>query len=1124
MRQEISLLEGWQFVECPIGSVPAGDISSVTGWKAIDVPHDWLIYDSRDLYRDGEGIYRLRVNFTLAAGQRAWLRFDGVYMDTSVWVNSQLAGEWKYGYTPFDVDITDFITGMDDELVVRCVYRSPNTRWYSGAGLYRDVRLITAEARHILPDGVYISTKENQSGFDVAVQTETTCEAMLRHTAYGPDSEVACRSSGGAWQEFQIISPVRWDPENPALYRLVTEMVVGGEVTDRVENTFGLRTISFDPNHGFSINGRQMKLKGVCQHHDLGCLGAAFHRGAARRQLEILIEMGVNAIRLAHNPGALGLMELCDEIGMLVISEGFDMWKLPKTPFDYARFFEDWIEKDIAGWIRRDRNHPCVIMWSIGNEIYDTHADERGLETTRKMVELVRRYDPSGNAKTTLGSNYMPWKNAQHCAEEVDVVGYNYGAKYYAEHHDNHPNWVIYGSETCATVQSRGIYHFPLNRSVLSDDDGQCSSLGNSSASWGARSSELCIISDRDTPYSPGQFLWSGFDYIGEPTPYHSKNSFFGQVDTAGFKKDAFYIFQAAWTDYKKKPMVHLFPHWDFCQGQLIDVRACTNAPFVELFFHGQSLGRQGIDHAHGKRLLGDWQLAYRQGVIEAVAYDENGVEVARHRRESFSDAHAITLTPEVDSVSANGFDLCFLEISAVDKDGRPVENANNRIHVLVSGCGRLIGLDNGDSTEYDSYKGVSMRLFSGKLLAVIQANDIPGEIIVRASSEGLEPCEAVIHAVRCDEIVCKKMEENSDRGSRDGIPVRKIEIYADCTELGADQPTAGLRCELRPNNAADINVIWRVTDDAGNDSNLARIESNGQTAKVTALGDGLFRVRCATRNGGERIELYSQLEFTVSGLGEATVDPFTFVSGGTFTRSGGEIGNGNERGFASARDGESWVLFEHIDFGSFGSNELTIPIFCLDHAPFVFELWQGAPGEEGSLPLGTFNYQKPSIWNTYQEETFVLPRRLSGVTSLGMRFQRKSHIKGFTFTRMQKAFSKLYAADFDSLNGDDYLVAGTNVNNIGNNVTLTFDDMDFGEHGTAGIVVKGKTPNVQNTIQIRFTARDGTETIQLVEFTSSAKPTEQSFKLERVTGLTTVQFVFLPGSHFDFSWFQFLR
>jgi beta-galactosidase len=1124
MRKEILLNEGWQFAECPIGTVPAGDISSVTGWRAVDVPHDWLIYNSRDLYRVGEGIYCLRFDCALAVGERAWLRFDGVYMDTSVWVNSRLAGEWKYGYTPFDVDITDFITGKDDELVVRCVYSAPNTRWYSGAGLYRDVRLITADARHILPDGVYISAKECESGFDVTVQTETTCNAILRHTAYGPDSEVAVRSSGGALQEFQINNPVRWEPEKPALYRLVTELIVGDEVTDRIENTFGLRTILFDPNNGFLINRRQMKLNGVCQHHDLGCLGAAFHRSAAKRQLEILFDMGVNAIRLAHNPAALGLMELCDETGMLVISEGFDMWKLPKTPFDYARFFEDWSEKDVAGWIRRDRNHPCVIMWSIGNEIYDTHADERGLETTRKMVELVRQYDPSGNAKITICSNYMPWKNAQHVAEEVDVVGYNYGANYYAEHHDKHPNWVIYGSETCATVQSRGIYHFPLSRSVLSDDDGQCSSLGNSSVSWGARSSELCIISDRDTPYSLGQFLWSGFDYIGEPTPYHSKNSFFGQVDTAGFKKDAFYIFQAEWTDYKKKPIVHLFPHWDFCQGQLIDVRACTNAPFVELYFNGQSLGRQEIDHAHGKKFLGEWRLPYSEGVIEAVAYDENGNEVARHRRESFGDAHAITLAPNVDSVSADGSDLCFIEITAVDEDGRPVENANNRINVSVSGCGRLIGLDNGDSTDYDSYKGVSMRLFSGKLLAVIQANDTPGVIFVCVSSEGLEPCKTVINATRCEESVCEKIEENSDRVSRDGIPVRKIEIYTNFTELGVEQPTADLRCELRPNNAADTNVIWRVTDDAGNDSNLARIESNGQIAKVTALGDGMFRVRCGTRNGSERIELYSQLEFTVSGLGNATLDPYKFVSGGTFTRCGGEIGNGNERGFASARDGESWVLFEHIDFGSFGSNELTMPIFCLDHEPFVFELWQGAPAEEGSLPLGTFTYQKPSIWNTYQEETFFLPRRLRGVTSLGMRFNRKSHIKGFTFARIQKAFTKLYAADFDDINGDDYLVTGTNVNKIGNNVTLTFDDMDFGDRGTAEIVLKGKTPNLRNTMQIRFTARDGTETIQLAEFTSSDKPTEQSFKLERVTGLKTVQFVFLPGSKFDFSWFQFLR
>ena len=498
--------------------------------------------------------------------------------------------------------------------------------------------------------------------------------------------------------------------------------------------------MDFSPETGFSLNGRKLKLNGVCEHHDLGCLGAAYHSQAMRRKLEILKTMGVNAIRTAHNMPAQDLMELTDEMGILVVSESFDCWESPKNPYDYARFFPQWYQKDVESWVRRDRNHPSLIMWSIGNEIYDTHvSSQKGKEWMEKLMTEVYRHDPLKNAAVTLGSNYMPWENTQKCADVIKLIGYNYGENYYEEHHKKHPDWMIYGSETGSIVQSRGIYHFPYQQSVLADEDEQCSSLGNSTTSWGAKSTEACILAERDHPYSCGQFIWTGFDYIGEPTPYHTRNSYFGQIDTAGFPKDSYYIYQAAWTDYKKNPMVHIFPYWDFNEGQFIDLRVCSNAPAVEVFFNGKSQGTFTIDHEHGSELTGHWQLPYKEGEIRAVACDENGKIVAEEVRYSFGEAKRILLKPQKHSLQANGEDLLFLEISMEDEQGHPVENANNRVLIRTEGAGALVGTDNGDSTDTEEYKASCRRLFSGKLLAVLKAGTEPGNLRITVSSPGLE-------------------------------------------------------------------------------------------------------------------------------------------------------------------------------------------------------------------------------------------------------------------------------------------------------------------------------------------------------------------------------------------------
>lgn len=617
--------DNWEFCKLGIDSTYDMAARENTLFEKVDIPHDWLIYDTMNLYEDGRGWYRKEFWVNQLNGKQISLRFDGVYMDCVVYVNGNLVGNWAYGYSTFEFDITRQLQVGENWVYVSVTHQSPNSRWYSGAGIYRNVWFVTRNEKHIEPDGIYITTrveKEGQLDGKWFVDVETTLSSgtigTVRHSLWYQGIQIAIDrvserevvhndSKDCNFQTVVINQPRLWDISSPNLYELRTELYYEGQVVDAETQTFGFRTTQFDHEKGFLLNGRVVKLNGACEHHDLGALGAAFNTCAMRRKLTILQEMGVNAIRTAHNMPAKELMELTDEMGILVVSEAFDMWERSKNPYDYARFFKEWYKKDVKSWVMRDRNHPSLIMWSIGNEIYDTHADAHGQEITQQLMEEVLRYDPKQNARVTIGSNYMPWENAQACADIVKVAGYNYGEKYYKKQHEAHSDWIIYGSETSSTVQSRGIYHFPYEKGILSDDDEQCSSLGNSSTSWGAKSSEACIIADRDATFSMGQFIWTGFDYIGEPTPYHTKNSYFGQVDTAGFKKDSFYIYQAEWTNYEEAPMVHIFPYWDFNVGQSIDVRVCSNAPSVELYVNGVSQGKVRIDHSHGTQLIANY-------------------------------------------------------------------------------------------------------------------------------------------------------------------------------------------------------------------------------------------------------------------------------------------------------------------------------------------------------------------------------------------------------------------------------------------------------------------------------------------------------------------------------------
>lgn len=1139
MKVKQLLKYGWEFQKIPITDGKIPEQYEEDAFYQVVVPHDWMIGQADNLYENSVGWYRKTVEIVPQKQQTYFLRFEGVYMDCSVFVNGRKAGEWKYGYTTFELDITALIKAGENEILVKVVYQCPNSRWYTGAGIYRPVWLIVREAAYFAADGIYLHTEKEKTGYHTEISAEVilpsgadASDYLVSYQLYDKEKKTVaetCVSAKDTKADLFVEGAKEWSVKEPYLYELKAELMRldnKNEVLDRENSTYGYRTFAFTCDKGFFLNGEHVKLKGVCLHHDLGCLGSAVNKSALRRQLALMQDMGANAVRTAHNMPAVELMELADEMGILVLSESFDCWKKPKNPFDYARFFEEWVERDVANWIRRDRNHPSVMMWSVGNEIYDTHADEKGQETLRMLMKLVERHDPKCNAPVTFGSNFMPWKNTQNCADIIKLMGYNYAEKLYEEHHAAHPDWIIYGSETSSIVQSRGVYHFPMTKELLTDDDEQCSSLGNSITSWGAPCTEFCITGERDTEYSLGQFLWSGIDYLGEPTPYHGRNSYFGQADTACFPKDAFYMYQAGWNDYREKPVVHIFPYWDFNPGQLIDVRVVSNAPEIELYLNGVSQGRIKLDHQKGKKLTGDWQLPYVPGELYAAAYDENGRVIAEDTKNSFGDVAKICLNADKTKITADDEELVFITISAVDAAGNPVENANNRVTVRVLGAGMLAGLDNGDSTNTDQYQTESGQLFSGKLLAVVRSNGMAGDIRIVVSSVGLLTEELVIRAEGTQTVPtlknCYFLKENRPTGI--DVPIRKIELVPEGPRVLTEGcTTTKVRAVIYPESANAQELVFRVTDDAGVDASFACIrqeKENPGEAVVEVKGDGAFRVRCMCKNGKKSYALISTLEYRAEGLGIQNLNPYGFLSASLFSATGGQIGNGNERGISTQRDGVSWVAYENLDFGDFGSDEVEIPVFSFGETPFTF--WEGIPHAEGSTIIGTKNYTLPSVWNTYIPDTFHLNKRLRGITTFAVELDRKIHMKGFRFLRQEKAYAKLLAAEADSIYGDSYKTEGNSINDIGNNVTLVFENMDFSEKAAEKLVICGKTPHEVNTIRLLTEWEDGKKEQESLEFPYTEQQQELVFDINPKSGRVKISFVFLPGSAFDFAWFQF--
>lgn len=1134
--------DNWLFAKTEIDFKVKDIHSQKIKWFEIEIPHDWLINDSTNLYQDGKGWYKKSFTIDEKRDNDFYLIFDGIYMDYIVYINGKKADEWKYGYSANNINISKFVHIGDNEVLVEVTHKSPNSRWYSGAGIFRNTWLKQVHKTHFTPDGIYITTDGEKGKVHVecelknAYKKEVHGEVIIKILdTMGNELDTSReeyiihgRSSDYSSQNLFIENPLLWSTKTPNLYTLEAYVFSDGKLVDKQSVRFGFRTFTFTTNEGFFENGEYTKLKGVCLHHDLGALGSAFNIEGAKRQLLTMKSMGVNAVRTAHNMPAKEFLDLCDEIGLLVVNEAFDMWERSKTTYDYARFFEDWYKRDVASWIKRDRNHPSLIMWSIGNEIYDTHFSERGQTVTQLLVDEVLKHDPYENGVCTIGSNFMQWENAQKCAEIVKFAGYNYAENLYDEHHEKNPHWIIYGSETASTVSSRGIYHFPANVPALTHDDMQCSSLGNSVVAWGALYEKAWQM-DRDRKFCLGQFIWTGTDYIGEPTPYRSKNSYFGAVDTAGLPKDAYYFYQSVWTDKNENPMIHILPYWDFNDGEIVDVLIFSNWDRVELFLNGKSLGEQLIDHENGKTLHAKYQIPYEKGVLEARAYNDDGIMVAHDFRESFSDPVSLHAIANKTTLNASGRDLIYIEISAVDKNGVEVSNAVNRVKVEVSGAARLVGLDNGDSTDFDSYKGDNRRMFSGKLVAILQSTLRGGKINFTASSIGLEPVQM--------ELSSKKCECNSDVGisvvnksSRKSypalkteytneVPIRAIKLVCDNKELNKENNQAKVKFEILPKNATYHDLSVKVVKENGVLCNSAIAEIINNEVVVTAIGDGKFRLRVMANNGADHPRVLSELSFNATGLGMAVKEPYAFVSASFFDFSKTPqnfIANGALGGF----EGKTAISFKSYDFG-IGTDKIIISVGSCCQAPTPIEIWLG-DSENGEL-IDTLYFPVNNGWDSFSPVEFKLSKKIKGIKDITFVIYEKIIFGGFEFIAINRAFEQNNVVDNFELYGDDYLINENKIEKIGNNVTISFGEMDFAS-GTSKIIINGRTPNEKNTIQLRYTNEDGTKTTQVLEFDNSSEYVEREFILDKITKKADINFVFLPGSNFDFSWFKFIQ
>lgn len=777
-RQEVLLEEGWKFTREDGEFAPVAFDDSQ--WQSVTVPHDWAIYGPFDSNNDaqvvaitqnfetraslktgrtgglpyvGTGWYRLDFDVPgFAEGKKAELLFDGAMSYSKVYVNGKYVGEWPYGYNSFHFDVTDFINpdGKDNVLAVRLENLPQSSRWYPGAGLYRNVHLIVTDDVHIPVWGTQIICSEiSEKSANVNLKIKINGKAdKVRTDIVSPAGKVVASitdskaSSEGVEQNVVVKKPALWSPESPSLYEAVSYVYVGEEIVDEYTTVFGIRSIELIADKGFFLNGKVRKFQGVCNHHDLGPLGAAINEAALRRQLTLLKEMGCDAIRTSHNMPAPELVRLCDEMGFMMMVEPFDEWDIAKCRNGYHLLFDEWAEKDMVNMLRQFRNSPSVVMWSIGNEV-PSQCDESGYETAKFLVEICKREDPTRFITCGMDQVLCVLKNG--LATLLDVPGFNYRVHLYDQAYDVLPHKLVLGSETASTISSRGVYKFPVKKTArVYYEDLQCSSYDLEYCGW-SNVPDIDFAKAEDFEWEIGQFVWTGFDYLGEPTPYnlmpnHSSN--FGIIDLASIPKDRYYLYRSVWRPDVET--LHILPHWTWPgrEGEITPVFVYTNYPSAELFINGVSQGVRTKDKSdeQGRYRLMWNEVVYEPGVVKVVAYNEKGKAVAEKEVRTAGEPHHLELKVDRPQIAADGKDLAYVEISVVDKDGNLCPTDGRLASFTTEGeSGFYRASANGDPTCLDLFHLPQMHFFSGKLTAIVQATEIAGNVTLTASAPDVQ-------------------------------------------------------------------------------------------------------------------------------------------------------------------------------------------------------------------------------------------------------------------------------------------------------------------------------------------------------------------------------------------------
>lgn len=782
-RGEYLLEKGWKFTKGEVSNAEMPAFNDAK-WETVDIPHDWAIFGPFDKNNDLQnvavtqnfetqaslktgrtgglpyvGIGWYRTTFHSTPGKQTTLIFDGAMSEARVFVNGKEACFWPCGYNSFYCDVTSLVNedGKNNTLAVRLENRPQSSRWYPGAGLYRNVHVVTTEKIHVPVWGTQITTPYVKDEYASVCLRTTILNAGKTELTVVTDimdadgQVVSTKTNKGVinhgqpfTQNFIVERPKLWSPETPVLYKAVSKIYSGDTLLDTYSTRFGIRTIEYIADKGFYLNGKRRKFQGVCNHHDLGPLGAAINVAALRHQLTLLKEMGCDAVRTSHNMPAPELVELCDEMGFMMMLEPFDEWDIAKCDNGYHRFFNEWAEKDMVNMLRQYRNNPCVVMWSIGNEV-PTQWSPEGYKVAKFLQDICHREDPT--RPVTCGMDQVKSVLANGFAAMLDIPGLNYRAHLYDEAYERLPQNIILGSETSSTVSSRGVYKFPVERKAgAMYDDHQSSSYDLEYCNW-SNIPDIDFARAEDHEWTIGQFVWTGFDYLGEPSPYDTNawpnhSSMFGIIDLASIPKDRYYLYRSVWN--KEAETLHILPHWNWegREGEKTPVFVYTNYPSAELFINGKSYGRQ-TKHKNGTvenryRLM--WHDAvYQPGEVRVVAYDEQGNPVAEKIVRTASKPHHIELVTDRSSLQADGKDLAYVTLRIVDKDGNLCPNDGRLVSFKVKGAGKYRASANGDPTCLDLFHKPEMHAFGGMLTVIVQSGEKTGEIELQATAKGIK-------------------------------------------------------------------------------------------------------------------------------------------------------------------------------------------------------------------------------------------------------------------------------------------------------------------------------------------------------------------------------------------------